>query len=288
MSSTYHNDNKQISPAVIYAEVRVELKSYFDSGAMDDLMFSRWTEEALDQLGVGTYEIKEAYLRLKNNQVKLPTDFIKVRELWSCYTSYSPSIKLPSATYNQYTCRVNPYKDNYDTCNECNDCYPTDYVVTYKTTDEVMFSFKKSHLLQPGNIHCQTKCSDDCMNNNITSPDTFDIRDNKVITNFKNGDLLLIYYGFNEDEEGYRTIPDEHYAKTYVKDYIRFKLFESLFNSTTDESFNQVKYKLEYYENRMNDSRANHSVYSKMNDIYDVKHLILKSYHSLDKFQIRF
>ena len=56
---SYYYKYSFISPEPLYATVKEELKSYFDTGAVDDLMFGTWTDKALRKLGKSSYSIAE-------------------------------------------------------------------------------------------------------------------------------------------------------------------------------------------------------------------------------------
>ena len=80
------------------------------------------------------------------------------------------------------------------------------------------------------------------------SHDSFDIRDNKFVTNFRNGTVHLLFYATEYDEIGNQMIPDNYRIREYVEAFIKFKVFEILTNQTNDETFNQLQQKLMYYK----------------------------------------
>ena len=45
------------SPEPLYAKIKLELKSYFDTGAVDDLLFPVYIKYCLDKLGRLSYDI---------------------------------------------------------------------------------------------------------------------------------------------------------------------------------------------------------------------------------------
>src|SRR5574337_1086162 len=100
MSYYYHYNF--VSPDPIYANVKEEFKSYFDTGAVDDSMFNIWTGWCLQKLGKATYPILPMLLHIENFQARLPDDFYGAREVWAT-REWQFDYQLPSSLYNQIT-----------------------------------------------------------------------------------------------------------------------------------------------------------------------------------------
>ena len=49
-------------------------------------------------------------------------------------------------------------------------------------------------------------------------------------------------------------VPDNVVMQDLVQFYLRYKIFEQLWNSVTDESYNQMQNKMQYYEQKYNES----------------------------------
>jgi len=81
---SYYYKYQFISPESVYAIVREELKSYFDTGAVDDLMFPTYLNKCLNKLGKSSYAISETVLHIENFEARLPDNFRAVREPWMC------------------------------------------------------------------------------------------------------------------------------------------------------------------------------------------------------------
>ena len=56
---SYYYKYNFVSPEPVYATVKEELKSYFDTGAVDDLLFPTYLDKALKKLGRTTFVISE-------------------------------------------------------------------------------------------------------------------------------------------------------------------------------------------------------------------------------------
>ena len=268
---SYYYKYQFLSPEPVYATVKEELKSYFDSGAIDDLLFPTYLDKALRKLGRTTYAINEEILFIEDFQARLPDNFFAAREAWLCAEIPGRPYQTPNSFYSQAssstTIQVSPLTIGGTPCNntECQNpqcdgtCMPEIIQAVYKTNNEIARSFRHSYLLKPGNISAQKNCSVEYINdwNLINSReftpesnnyDSFDIRDNKFVTNFRNGVVHLLFYAAEYDGVGNQLIPDNYRIREYVEAFIKFKMFETLTNQTNDETFNQLQQKMVYHK----------------------------------------
>lgn len=236
--SAYYKQNF-VDAAPIFAEVKETLHSYFASGAIDDIMFPKWTEHCLRRFRKSGLKIEQTVLHVNSYKASLPDNFNSVREAWMCTSTCSDVIPDASARYYQKDCRIyQPDRDKCDPCFESDTC-TTDYMVMHKVTGARVFSFTRSFLLKPGNIHAANHCGDHCPNLFASCEATFDIQDCKFITNFCDGTVYLIYYA-NPDEDGTQMVPDNFWVQDFIRKFLIFKCFEKLSHVITDETFNQV------------------------------------------------
>ena len=129
----------------------------------------------------------------------------------------------------------------------------------YKTNQQIARGIRKQYLLKPGNISCQNRCDvsyTDAWQFYTTAPpvreftpgsagyDSFDIRDNKFVTNFNCGVVHMIFYATDYDAMGNQLVPDNYRIREFVEAFIKYKVFETLANQINDETFNQIQQKL--------------------------------------------
>lgn len=272
---SYYYKYNFISPEPIYATVKEELKSYFDTGAVDDLMFPTYLDKCLRKLGRTTYVISEDILEVEDFQARLPDNFYAVREAWMCseipQLPYQSANSFYSQAASQTTIQVSPLTVGGTDCNNpqcanpgCNgECMPLLIQAVYKTNQQVARSYKREYLLKPGNISVRGKCDVNYTESWVLEPspapdrsftpgssgyDSFDIRDNKFVTNFRSGIVHLLFYATEYDAGGNQLIPDNYRIREYVEHFIKYKVFETLTNQTNDETFNQLQAKLNYYK----------------------------------------
>lgn len=262
----------------VYAEVKEELRSYFDTGSVDDLMFDKWTLNALGKLGRSAFPVRETFIPLNNYTGELPCDFKYVRELWVCGILDYKRLPNPSSVYYQQDCRVTRIMDRCDDCfdeedinccDECDDNHPSQlakYQVTFKHTGQTFFEYRFKGLLKPGNNHAYDLCGKDCPNIGVNGMDTFDIRDGKLVTNFRDGNLHLIYYSDNTDEDGI-LIEDEFRLQDYIRKSLIYNVFRQLSNQVTDETFNQIQLKKQEAKMEMDIAQVELESYKKSQTI---------------------
>jgi hypothetical protein len=260
---SYYYKYAFVSPEPVYSTVKEELKSYFDTGAVDDLLFPTYLDKSLKKLGRTTYVITDEVLFVEDFEARLPDNFYAVREAWMTTEVANYPYQSASSFYSQAvsesTIQVSPLTIGGTQCNNggCQDpgcegnCMPVLIQAVYKTTNSVARGFTHNYLLKPGSISARKNC-DVSYTNNFTpgsaSIDSFDIRDNKFVTNFRNGVVHLIFYATEYDEIGNQLIPDNYRIREYVEAFLKFKVFETLTNQTVDETFNQLQQKLMYHK----------------------------------------
>lgn len=270
---SYYYKYNFVSPEPVYSTVKEELKSYFDTGAIDDLLFPTYLDKCLRKLGRTTYVIREIPLHIEDFQARLPDNFIAVREAWMCteipQLPYQTANSLYTQAASSTTIQVAPITSGTVPCTNptcttgCPTCMPELIQAVYKTNHQAARSYKREYLLKPGNISVQGSCDvsyTEAWNFAPTAPsiheftpgaasyDSFDIRDNKFVTNFRNGIVHLIFYVTEYDGIGNQMIPDNYRIREYVEAFIKYKIFETLSNQLTDETFEQIQKKLGYYK----------------------------------------
>ena len=284
-----------ISPEVVYSTLKEELKSYFESGAVDDVMFGTWTDKCLRKLGKSAYYITDTILHIDNFEARLPDNFYLVREAWLCTQvdgyPYRSANSFYSQAATQSTIQVSPVTTNAQPCDgNCppDNCQCMPYLIqaVYKTNNEMNQTFKKQYLLKPANVTVQDYCEPQCVNYGSSAPDSFEIRDNKFVTNFRNGTVYLIMYAKEYDDVGYQLIPDNYRIREYIEAFIKYKVFEQLSNQLVDETFNQIQAKLGYYKQQADEAYILAESEIKKQDVYAKLRAITAQRKSLNMYQL--
>lgn len=294
---SYYYKYDFISPDGVFATVKEELKSYFDSGAVDDLMFNTYLNKCLEKLGKGTYYITEEILNIEDFECRLPDNFYSLREAWLCTEvsgfPYQSANSFYSQAASESTIQVSPVISGGEPCTnvDCVDCgeancMPELIQAVYKTNNERNITYKKTFLLKPGNISTKSRCSADCKNFGSSAPDSFDIRDNKFVVNFSCGKVYITFYATEYDNSGNQMIPDNFRIKEYLEAYIKYKMFETLSHQITDETFNQINQKMIYYKSLSDEAFIMADLEMKKQTVYEKQMRIKQQLDSLNRFEL--
>lgn len=304
---SYYYKYNFISPEPIYAVVAEELKSYMDTGAIDQLLFPTYVDKCLKKLGKSSYTITQEVLFIEDFEARLPDNFHAVREAWMCTAISARSYQSASSFYSQTfgtVIQVTPttlageeYTTNPDDL-ECADCDNSPAV--YKSNYEFPRTYQKMYLLKPGNISARRNCDVEYTdlwndasgypaNYNIpsaSSVDSFDIRDNKFVTNFRTASVYLVFYATDYDEIGNQLIPDNYRISEYIYKFLKYKCFETLTNQTNDETFNQLQQKMIFYKQEADEAYIMAKMETQKQTAYDKQRAIRKNLRSFDMYEL--
>jgi hypothetical protein len=308
---SYYYKYNFTTPEVVYSTVKEELKSYFDTGAIDDLMFPTYLDKCLRKLGRTSYVISEQTLYVDDFEARLPDNFYAVREAWMCTEIPQNPYQTANSFYSQAaditTIQVSPVVSNGQPCTNlecttgCPECMPELIQAVYKTNNEVARSYTKSYLLKPGNISARGKCDVNYADNwefystppplheftpNSAGYDSFDIRGNKFVTNFRSGIVHLIFYATEYDAGGNQMIPDNFRIREYIEAFIKYKVFETLSNQINDETFDQIQRKLGYYKQLSEEAFIMADIEIKKQDVYAKQRRIKQDLNRFNMYEL--
>lgn len=295
---SYYYKYNFTTPEIVYSTVKEELKSYFDTGAVDDLMFPTYLDKCLRKLGRATYVISEEVLHIEDFEARLPDNFFAVREAWLCTEVNGYPYRSANSFYSQAdgtdTVRVSPVTTDCTPCpnpqcyveNCTGTCVPEFGKDIFKTNTELNVSYRREYLLKPGNISVRANCTLDCVNLGSSAADSFDIRDNKFVTNFRNGKVYLIFYATEYDGGGNQMIPDNYRIREYIEAFIKYKVFETLANQINDETFNQLQTKLAYYKQLSEEAFIMADIEIKKQDVYAKQRRIKQDLNRFNMYEL--
>jgi hypothetical protein len=309
---SYYYKYNFTTPEIVYSTVKEELKSYFDTGAIDDLMFPTYADKCLRKLGRSSYVISEQILYIEGFEARLPDNFFAMREAWMCaeipQLPYQSANSFYSQAASRTTIQVSPVISGGQPCTNlecttgCPECMPDLIQAVYKTNSQITRSFTQSYLLKPGNISARRNCSLDYNNNpqaygyngvanHSSSPgssaaDSFDIRDNKFVTNFQNGVVQIIFYANEYDGAGNQMIPDNYRIREYIEAFIKYKMFETLSNQVNDETFQQIQQKLVYYKQLSEEAFIMADIEIKKQDVYAKQRRVTQDLNRLNMYEL--
>lgn len=323
--SNYYKYNF-VSPESIFALVKEELKSYFDTGAVDDLLFPTYVNKCLRKLQKGSYPIVEELLFIEDFEARLPDNFNAVREAWMCgeinssiYTNSNSLylqniVVLPHLDINVENCQTlncklegvvtnTPIIPFSNFCEDsCNTSINLNNLDVVKINNTQVNSVRKMYILKPGNISAKKNCSVEYSSNlntygqhvldrnftpNSSSFTSFDIRDNKFVTNFREGVVHLLFYSLDYDNCRNQTVPDNYRILEYIEKFLKYKVFETLTNQVNDETFNQLQQKMIFAKQESDDTFIIASTEIKKQTVYKKQQSIQRQKNRFNQYKIR-
>lgn len=304
----YYYNYSFVSPEIVYSVILEELKSYMDTGAVDNLMFPTYVDKCLRKLGRSSYVISEEFLNIEDFQARLPDNFYAVREAWLCTeinaVPYSSANSFYSQSADCTTIQIAPLTVGGQPCGNplCEDphctenCMPEIIQSVYKTNSQTVRSYQRQYLLKPGNISARSNCDVsytsllEVKSNNFTPAssalDSFDIRDNKFVTNFRYGVVHLVFYALEYDGTGNQLIPDNYRIREYIEAFIKYKVFETLCNQTNDETFKQLQDKMMYYKQLQEEAFIMASIETKKQTPFEKQRRIKQDLNRFNMYEL--
>ncbi len=235
-----------VSAEPVWAQVKEELQSYFESNAINDSMFPKYTEDLIRKLGYSALVVKEEILSLKNYIAYLPEDAVFVNDVLYASGDNKLTTRKDQVTYN-YKVECIPVS--------CDPLSEPDNPITYKEirmvekeTKDVITSFNKIIRLKPSTLRAKQMCETDAFKIFMNSPHFYDINGRLLNTNISDGHLYIRYKAMLKDDNGFPLVPENIKFEEALISYLKYKLFEYLWNTVSDETFGQVQGKMTFYK----------------------------------------
>jgi hypothetical protein len=260
------------------------------------LLFPTYLDKCLRKLGRSSYVISEQLLYIEDFEARLPDNFFAVREAWLCTSipgyPYQTANSFYSQAASQTTIQVSPVISGGAPCTNlecttgCPTCMPELIQAVYKTNQQVAVEYHRQYLLKPGNISVKAHCDLQCANFGSSAADSFDIRDNKFVTNFRNGVVHLVFYSTAYDGVGNELIPDNYRIREFVEAFIKYKMMETLTNQTNDETYNQLERKMMNYKQMADEAFIMADIEVKKQDAWTKQRRIIQDLNRFNRYEL--
>jgi hypothetical protein len=235
-----YDNHKYITSEPLIAEVKQELKTYFEAGAISEVLIPTFIDQALRKLKVLALRPEEAVVRIEDYKGELPYDFT----LLDYVLSYDTKVYWENG--------VNSMIGDWYKTIQTDGCTTSSNIEMFERITVPMPGFRID-MQKPKWIRVYygstSLCVDECQNLKTNSTDILKIdAHHKLSATFQEGCLYVRYFSRPTDEFGIPMIPEVLEVEEYVKAYLKFKFFEQLWHSVMDESTRQVESKLQYYK----------------------------------------
>lgn len=234
----------------IFAEVKNALKSYDESGLIDEITLRMWLRSEIKSFGTNVMVLTDDIIEVKNGKAKLPDDFWALKEAWK----YKPShFRLNSGSledlekFDYWRTRVIQHgfvNDNDGTCN--NECTIKEEVHFKGNYANVYYGSPTLLRLTTGfNKKATTK---DCINlpGYVKRQDKNEINilGNTLQTEFRSGFIYIVYRAI-PTEDGEIIIPETQHDALYkyLLSFLKLKAMEELWLNNDDPNLgNKISY----------------------------------------------
>jgi len=275
----YDNINYITSEPII-AEVKQELKSYFEAGAVSEVLIPSFIDQALRKLKVLVLRPEEAVIRFENYKSELPSDFY----LLDYALSYSSDIYWDTASGSM----IGSWYKSIQTEGCVTDASS---IEMYEAITIPLPGFRIT-LQRPKWIRVYAEstslCVEGCENLKVSSTDIIKINQHKKASaTFQEGCVYIKYFSRPFDEDGIPMIPEVLEVEEYIKAYLKYKFFEQMWHSVMDESTKQVTEKLMYYKREQLEKLQAAYNYLMTKSKQQIADSIVRTRNRFSKFHIR-
>jgi len=237
----YENINF-ISSEPLIAEVKQELKYYFEAGAVSEVLIPTFIDQASRKLKVMVLKPEDMVVHFVNYKAQLPCDFALLDRvaLYDSNIEFSGGITtLEGYWYKSIECT-----SGCDTCDPKEETF--EQIWASNPGFKISMKNPKPLRVYHGSKHL---CTEECANLNTPAPDIIQIYDNRTMSaSFSEGCIYVRYFSRPMDEFEIPLVPEILEVEEYIKSYLKFKFFETLWHSQLDESSVQIERKFQYYK----------------------------------------
>ena len=229
--------------------VKESLKQYDSAGLINEIKIHEWIIDGLNKFSVLPTMKIESVITIKNNKGKLPETFKSLYSAVKCEPYvYTTDTDSPDILQEFYFYKTRE-EIKWNRCEPC-EIQSKDACIVEKTYlhNGLKANFYYNNL-SPLRLNLKPHikraiCDKDCINFKTENNAVHEISiNNKTIyTNFKDGNIFLVYNGYEEDEDGFVIIPDtdQGWMKEYIVNMVKRNIIEEVLinsNNTSNEQF---------------------------------------------------
>ena len=221
-----------ISVENILASVKMKLRSFDESGLLNDSSMISNIDYILTRTGYSLEEYKPLVLDIYDGTVEIPEDLKFVEIMYKCEICNSkPKTKHTRWYYglpHRWTVRDYAKRVCYNKC-DIDDCEDQITRTIWIDTEEHVDHFCNKKIIKYKKTVPTDKIDSSCPNIHCESEDFFNIKNNKFYFNFTEGHVLLYYTAKKLDEDGYPLVEDDPILLRAIEDYLLLKELETIY-----------------------------------------------------------
>lgn len=259
----------------IIADIKSDLKSYYESGLIEDVTLTLHLINELKRFGGNVMEVQPKILEIKNSQAQLPENFFSLykavkTEPMGYHAEGEVEIEEALIGNSFYRIRKEASRtwDNQSktfTDGDYTEVVEKVYLETPKKN--VDFYYGNNIPLKLVQGFDRSKVNIDCENLNIRkSPYEINIINNTLQTNFSKGFICIWYQGLLTNEDGDIILPEDPNARIY--EFLMYsgkaKVFELVWSNSDDKD---TQNKLQYFTQQKEKARTEASTQARFKSV---------------------
>ena len=259
----------------IINEVRLNLKSYFESAIVDESILYPEILNCLGELGVKFLPKKTMVFQLISKETKLPSDFHSLIFAAACEWKTQKLYKPPVAiTYEKRICEL-------PICHtECDYCH--DQFGRYQIIQKIDQSVIKYRLEKQLTLDSKSKQCDSCFNPKHKSQWDISI-DNNILTTQRDEGTLYMEYRTKLEEDGEILIPDFTRIRNWIKWHLIHHVLQLVWYNMDGDTFQRYQDSKKELHIAHENAKAFYKAYS-FQEFNDLKQLLRKEFNNFSKY----
>lgn len=212
----------------LMAIVRQDFRKLDDEGLIDEGVLIKTVMYCNERLGIGLKEIKEIAIPVEDYQAKLPLNFDKLYFVCGLRATNTITVGMRNPFNNNFDRDV-IYEAKVDRDSFGDTPY---YGITIKREENVTIHSMGEWIALDVSPDTYKYCHGSCPNTKKKGKYTIQIKDDKILTPFRSGELYVMYIATMCDEEGNLLFPFHPMITPYYEWSIKEKiLLDAIFNS---------------------------------------------------------
>jgi len=259
----------------IINEVRLNLKSYFESAIVDESILYPEILNCLGELGVKFLPKKTMVFQLISKETKLPSDFHSLIFAAACEWKTQKLYKPPVAiTYEKRICEL-------PICHtECDYCH--DQFGRYQIIQKIDQSVIKYRLEKQLTLDSKSKQCDSCFNPKHKSQWDISI-DNNILTTQRDEGTVYMEYRTKLEEDGEILIPDFTRIRNWIKWHLIHHVLQLVWYNMDGDTFQRYQDSKKELHIAHENAKAFYKAYS-FQEFNDLKQLLRKEFNNFSKY----
>lgn len=260
---------RYIKASELINEVMLSMKSYFESGIVDESILYPEIQLVLGLMGVKILPKRKTVFNLKSKTTKLPTDFHSAIFMAACDWEVTPLYSNPTVV--TYEKRAEELPICHSECDYCHDEHGRYQII--QRIDQAVIKHRMQRILS---MNTKSTNSDLCFNPKVKSQWDISIENNILYTQVDNGTIYLEYRGLLE-EDGELLIPDYSEIRNWINWHLKHHILQTIWYNMEGDAFQRYQ----DAKRELNIAKANGMAFSKIHafeDYKDLKKLLSKQF----------